>query len=736
MRRVRRPRPTISIVRWVVVFTLTIDALAVGLAAGIYATVAPLVPDESQLERYRPGETTRIYSRDGALLAVLFEENRKIVPVEKMPKHLVQATIAIEDERFAEHPGVDPRGLARAVRETFTRRRQGGSTITQQLARDIYLSRDPTMTRKLQEMTLALRIERRFSKEEILGLYMNQICYGHRAYGVSAAADTLFGKTLDKLTIGECALIAGLARNPQGYSPIARPERAAQRRNVVLAKMLELAFITKAEYDTARNEEIRTRQTPDQPWKLKNYRAPYFTTYVIQQLVAKYGYEKVYRGGLQVHTTLDLKLQDYAQQVLREGLADLRHARANRGAIVCMDPRNGEMLAMVGGADFAQDEFNGAIQARRQPGSSFKPIVYATAMERIGLTPNDTYSGSPATFKGYWGVYSPKNYTPNQGGAMSVAHALAISCNLVAVRVIIRVGPDKVVEQAQQMGIDPQGKYLRKYPSLALGSGEVSPMEMTTAYTAFANGGLRADPIPVLRIVDGAGNVVFRSNPRLPRVVSPRTAVRMNLMLQGVIAYGTGKAAQIGSVCGGKTGTTNSAKDVWFIGITPGLSCAVWIGNDANMRMYSASGGGFCAPLWRKIMLFARNRAKERGEPWPEDFPNPGNEGPPRIEAANQANEEGAAEEEEEEEEREPTANLKLPPNLPSGREPKPEMGPLPENQVGGGGGGGGGGGAERPSRPESRPKPHTVDNAPAEPKSSPRPEPTPAPAPADGAAP
>ncbi|NUP99080.1 MAG: PBP1A family penicillin-binding protein, partial [Armatimonadetes bacterium] len=622
MKRVRRPRRPMSILKWVLVITLTADAAVVGLVAGLYATVAPLVPDETQLERYRPQETTRIFSRDGQLLAAVFEENRKVVPIAQMPRWLVQATIAIEDERFEEHPGVDPRGIARAVRVMIGGgHQQGGSTITQQLARDIYLSRDRTVTRKLQEMTLALRIERRFSKQEILNLYMNQICYGHRAYGVNAAAETLFGKPLDKLTLGECALIAGLARNPQGYSPIDHPTRAATRRNVVLAKMLELGFITRKQYDEAKSEPIRTRPPQNAPWKLKQYRAPWFTTYVLQQLVDKYGYEKVYSGGLQVYTTVDLKLQEYAQDVLREGLGELRRVRANRGAIVCMDPRSGEILAMVGGADFTKSEYNSAWQAHRQPGSSFKPIMYTAAMERIGLTPGDVYNASPATFRGYWGVYTPQNFTEKQQGPMSVATAVAQSCNVVAVRVIIRTGPRRVIEQAQKMGFDPQGKYLQPYPALALGAGEVTPLEMTVGYSAFANGGHRVDPLYVTHITDSAGGLIYRSSPRLVRVMSPRTAVYMNQVLRGVVTSGTGRGAQISSPAGGKTGTTQEAKDVWFMGFTPGFCAAVWIGNDANQRMYGATGGGFCAPLWKKVALFARSRARELGRPWPEKFP-------------------------------------------------------------------------------------------------------------------
>ncbi|MBI2299319.1 MAG: PBP1A family penicillin-binding protein, partial [Armatimonadetes bacterium] len=628
MQQVRRPRRRFSILRWVLFAALTIDGLAVGLAAGVYATVAPLVPDEGSLSGYQPKETTRIFSADGALLATLFDENRKVVPIAELPRWLVQATIAIEDERFREHPGVDLRGIARAVYENLGGARQGASTITQQLARDIYLTRDVTLSRKLQEMTLALRIERRYSKEEILGLYMNQICYGHRAYGVNAAAETLFGKKLEKLTLGECALIAGLAKNPQGYSPIDHSDRARSRRNIVLNKMLELGYITQAEYDAARAEPIRTQGRPPERWKLKNYRAPWFTTYVVQQLIERYGEEKVRHGGLQVYTTIDLALQERAQTEMAQAIERLSDQGANRGAIVCLDPNTGRILAMVGGIDFAHDEFNGACQAHRQPGSSFKPFVYTTAMERYGLQPDDCESGTPETFNGYWGTYTPQNYSPNQGGSMTIAHALAISCNVVAVRTIIRTGPRHVIEMAHALGIDPQNKYLQPYPSLALGSSEVTPLEMATAYSAFANGGFAVAPACIDEVHDSQGTVIYSAVPLLRKAFSGQTYYNINSMLQGVISGGTGRPAAIDSPCGGKTGTTNSAKDVWFIGFTPGISCAVWVGNDRNRRMYDASGSGFCAPIWRSVVLAARELAEKRGRPWPGQFAKPGDDGP------------------------------------------------------------------------------------------------------------
>jgi penicillin-binding protein 1A len=631
--------------------TLLIDALAVGLVAGLYATVAPMVPDEGTLNARRPMETTRIYAKDGTLLASLFEENRQVVDITEMPKALVQATIAIEDQRFMDHPGVDPRGIARAFRADSRGARQGASTITQQVAREVFLNREPTLRRKLQEMTLAVRMERRFSKEEILGRYLNQIHYGHRAYGVVAAADTYFGKKLDQLTLAECAMIAGLAKNPVGYNPIDKPDAARGRRDMVLSKMFEQGMITQAQYEQARAEPFVLRAKGDEPWKLRNYRAPWFTTYVIDQLVEKYGHDKVFGGGLQIYTTIDLDLQAYAQEVLNQSMREFASARANRGAIVCLDPRNGAILAMVGGTDFQKDEFNSAWQAYRQPGSSFKPYVYTTAMERIGLKPSDVYSASPATFVGFWGRYSPENFDDAQSGPVTVATALAQSINMVAVRVIIKVGPQNVIDQARRMGLDPEGTRLKPFPSLALGSGEVSPLEHANAYCAFANGGFRVDSFCVEQITDSMGSPVYRHDLKPVRVMSPRTYTWMNSMMQGVVSSGTGKNAQINSAVAGKTGTSQSAKDAWFMGITPGFVAAVWLGNERNERMYDASGGEFCAPIWRRVALKARELSRDRNSPWPDEFPRPGQEGPPSAmtvgtgtNAEEQAQEEGAEE--------------------------------------------------------------------------------------------
>lgn len=731
--------------RWVLLVTLLADALAVGLVAGVYYTVEPLVPDIETVAQYKMDQTTRIYAADGTLLASLFDFNRNVVDYAEIPRHLVNATVAIEDRRFWEHPGADLHGIARALVANLGGERQGASTITQQLARDICQWRKRSYTRKLQEALLAVRIERSHSKEEILELYLNQTCYGHRAYGVVAAADTFFasaggptkGKSLAELTLAECATIAGLAQNPQGYSPFEDPAACIGRRNLVLASMRAQGYITDEEHQAARAEPLHPRQRGSEEWRMKHYRAPWFTTYVIQQLIATYGRDAVYRGGMQVRTTLDLKLYDYAQVVLRDGLRQLRRTRANRGAIVCIDPRTGAITTMIGGPDFQKDEFNSAWQAHRQPGSSFKPFVYATAMEhpKVRLQPGSVYSATPATFRGYWGTYSPKNFTPKQAGPMSIAHALAVSCNLVAVRVCIATGPQNVVNRSTEWGYDPD--YLKPFPSIALGACEVTPLQHTAAYGAFANGGLCVTPYAIEQITDSAGNLLFQQRPALRRIVSGRTATLMCAMLQGVIRHGTGRPAAISSVAGGKTGTTNSAKDVWFMGITPGLSCGVWLGNDQNVRMYNATGSGFCAPLWRRVVLFARGLARQRGEPWPERFPRSDAAGPGMdVEGLVGSLEDQKEEEEESEEGQGPAidaakldadtgtgvdAGMELP--APPDEQPTLSKPPDQPEAVEPGG-------AEAPSDTPAEPVLAPEPTPEPEPEPAPEPEPTPAPDP------
>lgn len=601
--------------------TFFLLSLIGGVAAGIYATVMQTVPNATYLHKYQPEQTTKIFSSDGQLLASLYEENREVVPIEEIPQDLINATIAIEDDRFFEHCGISPRAIFRALRANLLARRpvQGGSTITQQLARDVYLSRQKTLMRKLQEALLALRIERLYSKEEILGLYLNQICYGHGAYGVAAAAQVYFGKKVQDLNLAECALLAGLPRWPVGYSPYNYPQRAKQRRAVVLNRMVELGYITPRQAEEAKKEPLPTDVSRLKRAGVHHFRAPYFVTYVIRQLVKRYGEDTVYKGGLRVYTTLNIPLQIGADKALKVQLREARSRNVTQGAVVCIDPRTGYILALVGGRDFNDPhggQWNRATQARRPPGSAFKPFVYTVAIDQ-GWSPHDVLSATPTTFWDQFGKpYRPKNYNSKQVGPYTLENALAQSVNVVAVRLIEKVGPHRVVEYAHRMGIKQR---LYPYLSLALGSRGVTPLEMAVAYCPFANGGLRVEPISILRIEDSQGNLIYRARPHLRRVLSERTAYIMREMLRGVILHGTGRrAARLNLPAAGKTGTTTDDRDAWFIGFTPGLVTAVWVGNDDNSPMRHTWGGNTCVPIWMKVTKAAAELFE-----WPEDFPRP-----------------------------------------------------------------------------------------------------------------
>lgn len=617
--RQRRKKQRGSLLRAMIGATLITLAILGGVGVGVVVTISQTVPQAEALREYRPHEATKIYSADGQLIASLYVENREVVEIEEIPAALIQATLAIEDARFYRHCGVDLRGIARALRQDLLHGRpaQGGSTITQQLARDVYLTRQKTLMRKLQEALLALRLERTYSKEEILSLYLNQMCYGHGAYGVAAAANVYFGKKVQDLTLPECALLAGLTRWPVGYSPFNNPDRARYRRAVVLNRMVELGYISEREAEEAKAAPLGTDPARLKRAGLRGFRAPYFATYVVQQLVDRYGEDAVYKGGLRVYTTLHIPLQIVADQALKQGVQRARPKGVSQGALVSIDPRNGHILALVGGVNFYDPEngqFNRATQALRQPGSAFKPFVYTAAIE-AGFSPWDVFSATPTTFMNLGEPYPVQNYTPKQAGPYTLERALAQSVNVVAVRVCEKVGPRQVIDCAHRMGIQQP---LHPYLSLALGSCEVTPLELAAAYIPFATGGFRVDPIAILRIEDSEGHVIYRARSTPRRVISERTAYVMKEMLRGVVLNGTGRSANIGLPQGGKTGTTSEDKDAWYVGFTPGLVTAVWMGNDQPKPMRTAWGGNTCAPVWVEV-----TKAAAKMFEWPEDFPRP-----------------------------------------------------------------------------------------------------------------
>jgi penicillin-binding protein 1A len=612
---------------------LVVTVCAVGFIAGAVDRIQETLPPADKVATYRPSATTEVYSTqrhaDGkvthTLLARVCKEDRTPVPLKDIPVALRQATIAREDRRFPYHRGVDPKGLLRAVRANIPvfakggEYTQGGSTITQQLARAVWLSPEKTITRKLREILLAIELERRYSKDEILEMYLNEVNYGHGAYGVKRAAEFYFAKQPKDLTLGECALLAGLPQRPSYYSPFTNPGEAKKRRKSVLDWMVQEGYISRAEAREAGEEQIQSHLTSMRPPGAKILAAPYFTNLVIRDLIDKLGSDVVYKGGLRVYTTLDMRLQQAADEELERQVRALRSygnlrsgytsqgAPIGQGALACVEVRTGRVLALSGGVGpfRKRPDYNraqpGGKPWGRQPGSSFKPYLFAAALESGYGPDSPAVSGVESISLPGW---HPVNYNSGQEHMWTLRGALAISVNLVAVRLIMKVTVDKAVRYASRLMDIPEARFdPHRYYSLALGTVNLSPLEQASGYAVFANGGQRAKRTYVDRIEDYRGNVLFTAKPRLEQVIKQETAVSMVSMLGSVIAYGTGqRAAAVGCEAGGKTGTTSEHRDAWWVGFTPDLCAAVWVGNDDNTPVYGASGGGFCAPVWARFM--------------------------------------------------------------------------------------------------------------------------------------
>lgn len=547
---------------------------------------------------------TRIYSDDGVLLARIYRENRDYVHLKDIPQGLQDATVAIEDDRFYTHAGLDLRGIGRAVVSNVRGGRlgQGGSTITQQLARNAYdLGKQKTFGRKLQEAVVAIRLEKKYSKKEILEGYLNEVYYGAKAYGVQAAAMEYFGKPASRLTLAESAMIAGLPQRPTEYNPFKNKDAAQRRRDVVLARMAELGYITAQQSDAAQNEPIHL--APRRLNATNEWKAPYFVDYTMRLLEERYGVDTVYRGGLVVRTTLNYAMQQAAETAVREGVADaIRYHLASphaQCALTCVDPHNGYVRAMVGGLDWRKSQFNRAINNTRQPGSTYKLFVYTSALNE-GWSQYRTVNDSPKSWKrgnGRW--WSPKNYDHRWRGPITLRRAVALSVNMVAIKVAEAVGIRKSIELARKLGLRGD---LQPYLATAIGAGGASTMELASAYGAFAAKGKYVPANPILQVKDRDGNVLEESTPQAIQVVDPAVANSMNDMLRAVVTEGTGRVAGAIPDSFGKTGTTQDLRDAWFVGFTPALSTAVWMGTDRNEPMPGASGGHACAPIWVRFM--------------------------------------------------------------------------------------------------------------------------------------
>lgn len=635
----RRSRPRRSPWRrWVlksILFLLVLGLTgAMGSALWAFTILPRELPSVKALEEFTPIQGARLYSDEDEPLTEIQEERRIFVPLAQIPKHLQQAILAVEDHRFYSHFGLNVGRIVKALWANLREGRaaEGASTITQQLTRVLFLTPDKSLSRKIQEAILAIQLERKYSKDRILELYLNHIYLGHGGFGVEVASRTYFGKPVSEVTLNEAALLAALPRSPGKYSPFERPEAAKRRRAYVLDRMVKLGYITEAQAASARIASLGV--VP--PEKRKGV-AQYFVEYVHQLLEAKYGPEMVYKGGLQVYTTLNPSMQVAAERALRDGLLELSTRTAAKppagkerktppppkppllhpeGALITLDPQTGYVKAMVGGFDFSRSEFNRAVNAKRQPGSAFKPFVYIAGLE-AGLSPATLMEDTPVSYPGKNGEeWKPENYTKSYLGMVTLQRALEESINVPTVRLLEKVGIDKVVEVSRRMGITSP---LPLDLTLALGSADVTLLEITSAFGVLANGGKRMEPLAIRYITDANGKLLEENIPQEREALRPEIAYVATQMLRGAVERGTGiRAKALGRPIAAKTGTTNDFSNAWFLGFTPKLVTGVWVGYDKPRSLgESETGSRVAVPIW--VSYMGRVLA---GHP-AEDFPVP-----------------------------------------------------------------------------------------------------------------
>ena len=646
-----RLRDFVQTRRWATALTAVAAIVVIGIIYLIIITRD--LPSLEQLENYKPKLASKVYSADMKIIHEYFEEKRSFIPLEEMPDALIKAVIATEDRRFYDHWGMNLRRFAQAAMINLIRFEfeQGASTLTQQLARQLYLTLDKTITRKIKEMITAIQVERTYTKDEILEMYLNHMNFGHGAYGVQSAALKYFGKDAGDLTPDESAMLVGLLRAPARYTPINHPERALVRRNVVLASMWEMKFLSEEEYADQLEKPISVMDynTASTAYGL----APYFTEYIRLILQDKYGYN-LYTDGLSIYTTLDSRAQACAERAVQTQLKELQFkmhevysqkkmfvellgaeflkdkqvdkllknktladslidAKAPvQAALISIDPRNGHILAWVGGRDFTESKYNRVVQARRQPGSAFKPFIYTVAIDNGYPTTYEVLNQPVVLMLENGERWSPQNYDLSIGGPTTFREGLRRSLNLVTVRVLQSVIQNKslVVEYARKMGIKSP---LQPVDALALGASDVTPIEITSAFGVFANGGVRVEPMSILRVEDINGNIIEQNSPVSEEVLRKETAYIMTDMLKTVVNAGTGAGARsryhFMRPAGGKTGTTNDFSDAWFIGFTPQIVTGVWTGfDDFRLNLGKGSDGARVAlPIWAPYMKCAHD---------------------------------------------------------------------------------------------------------------------------------
>jgi penicillin-binding protein 1A len=601
--------------RWLRTFLIGIGVVtlltgaAVGVAAFWILTILPRsLPSVTALEALQPVQGSKIYDDNDELLTELHVERRILVPLAQIPQSLRDAILATEDRRFYSHWGIDPIGIARAVVQNYRSGRivEGGSTITQQLTKVLFLTPDKSLERKLKEAVLALELERRYSKDRILEMYLNQVYFGHGAYGVEAAARTYFGKSVSELTVQEAALVAALPRAPSSYSPFEHPQIAKQRRDLVLRRLVEFGSLKEADAKRLARADLGLI-----PPERRRTTGQYFLEYVQQTLEAKYGADLVFKGGLHIYTTLSPTMQLTAEQSLRDGLKALASRSAKgakpgehpEGAIVTIEVQTGHVKALVGGHDFFRSEFNRAVHARRQPGSAFKPFVYLAALE-AGFTPASRVDDTPVTYPvGRNGAaWKPENYDRKFRGPTTLQQAVEESVNVVTVKLQERIGVNTTIQLARRFGITSP---LTTDLTLALGTSDLTLLELTSAYGTLANRGTWMAPTTVRYVTDAQGKLLEEHVPEGREAVSPETAYVMTHMLRGVVERGTGQGAKaLGRPVAAKTGTTNDYSNAWFVGFTPRLATGVWVGYDKPRSLgRDETGSRVAVPIWTTYMM-------------------------------------------------------------------------------------------------------------------------------------
>ncbi len=604
----------------IVFLVLFVGAALAGTSIVYYALLQEL-PSIAALKDYRPSITTRVYADNNELIDEFFLEDRKVVTYEDIPKIVIQAFIAAEDSRFFQHGGFDTQSMFRAFFKNVQAGHivQGGSTITQQVAKQLYLSPEKKYTRKIKEALLALKIEKYLTKEEIITLYLNHIYLGHGTYGIEAAAQGYFGKNARELTLAEAAVLAGLPKAPNAYSPYSHPDKSYQRQTYVLNRMLEDGYITEKERARALATRVKLRSI-----KPKDKIAAYFIENIRRYILEKYGGDVLYKEGLEVYTTLNIKMQTAARDAVEQGVAEVEEREGYKkgelqGAFYAMDAKTGAVMAMVGGRSFQRSEFNRATQSRRQPGSAFKPLIYTAAFDK-GMTPSTVIVDSPIAYPDPQqpdGMWTPQNFDRKFLGPTTIHNALIHSRNIVSIKILEEIGLDYAISYAKNMGITSP---LSRNLSLALGTAGVTLQELVQAYGVIANQGQRVQPFFITKIVDRTGHVFEETHPKVEQVIDPRIAFMTTCIMQDVVESGTAQMIKsLGRPVAGKTGTTDDTRDAWFLGFTPSIVAGAWVGFDQERAMGRQEvGGRAAAPIWLYFAQKALDDSPAESFPIPE----------------------------------------------------------------------------------------------------------------------